>query len=249
MRRYLLPIMILPLFFLACNEDEVKVFDGQSQLYFDKFYMNALKPGTEGADSTVMSFFFYPEGTKTIDVELVVDYSGLPFTEDIPFQLKVIDEGTTATAEEYTLADEYLFHARPIVEGQKDIQDTITVAFHLTERIKDLASGVRLVVELVPGEGVGLGQYERRRAVIVVSNMAEKPDWWDDEVRLNLLGDYSQMKYKLFVQHADPEMSLNKEMIETRPDLAIALVLKFKEWLIANPGQVDEFDNEITVVI
>lgn len=249
MRKYIF-IIILPLFFLlACENEDIKLFNGQPQLYFDKFYMNALKPGTEGADSTVMSFFFYPEGTGTIEAQLVVDYSGLPFSKDIPFGLKVIEDGTTAVAEEYTLATEYLFHARPIQPGQRDIQDTISIQLHLSERIKVLENGVRLEVELVPREGVGLGQYERRRAVIVVSNMAEKPDWWDDEVRLNLLGDYSQMKYKLFVQHADPEMTLNKEMITTRPDLAITLVLKFKEWLIENPGQMDENGQEITVVI
>lgn len=40
-----------------------------------------------------------------------------------------------------------------------------------------------------------------------------------------------------------------EKMIEERPDLAIGLVLKFKEWLIANPGQKDEYGNDITVVI
>ena len=87
-------IMLMFLSFFSCNEDDIKVFDGQAQLYFDKFYMNALQPGTEGADSTVMSFFFYPDDTKTIEAEVVVNYSGLPLTADIPFTLKVIGEGT-----------------------------------------------------------------------------------------------------------------------------------------------------------
>ena len=100
--------------FYSCNEDEIKIFDGQSQLYFDKFYMNALRPGTEGADSTVMSFFFYPYGTQTIEAEVVVNYSGLPLTDDIAFSLKVIEEGTTANKDEYDLDDQYIFHARPL---------------------------------------------------------------------------------------------------------------------------------------
>ena len=93
-------IMLMFLSFFSCNEDDIKVFDGQAQLYFDKFYMNALQPGTEGADSTVMSFFFYPDDTKTIEAEVVVNYSGLPLTADIPFGLKVISEGTTANEDE-----------------------------------------------------------------------------------------------------------------------------------------------------
>lgn len=96
---------------------------------------------------------------------------------------------------------------------------------------------MRLFVELIPGEGIGLGQYERRRAVIISSYVAEKPTWWDSEVELTLLGVYSSTKYKLFVEHADPEMTMDREMFEERPDLAIGLVLKFKEWLIANPDK------------
>lgn len=249
MKKYLYSIiMLMPLFLFSCNEDKVEVFNGQGQLYFDKFYMNAFSPGTEGADSTVMSFFFYPDGTQTIEAEIVVNYSGLPLTADIPFELKVIKEGTTATDDEYDLDDQYVFSARPLNEGQLNIQDTIKVHLHLSERLKSLDKGVRLLVELVTGEGIGVGQYERRRAVIISSYVAEKPGWWDKEVELTLLGRYSSTKYKLFVEHADPTMSMNKQMIEERPDLAIGLVMKFKEWLIANPGQEDEF-GVITVVI
>ena len=225
MKRYLyFMIMLMFLSFFSCNEDDIKVFDGQAQLYFDKFYMNALQPGTEGADSTVMSFFFYPDDTKTIEAEVVVNYSGLPLTADIPFTLKVIGEGTTANEDEYDLDDQYVFHARPLLEGQLDIQDTIKIR---------------------------LGQYERRRAVIISSYVAEIPDWWKEngEVELTLLGKFSNTKYKLFVEHADPGMTMDEKMIEERPDLAIGLVLKFKEWLIANPGQKDEYGNDITVVI
>ena len=250
MRRYLyFVIMLMFLSFYSCNEDEIKIFDGQSQLYFDKFYMNALRPGTEGADSTVMSFFFYTDGTQTIEAEVVVNYSGLPLTDDIAFSLKVIEEGTTANKDEYDLDAQYIFHARPLQKGQLDIQDTIKIRLNLSERLKKLEKGVRLFVELIPGEGIGLGQYERRRAVIISSYVAEKPTWWDSEVELTLLGVYSSTKYKLFVEHADPEMTMDREMFEERQDLAIGLVLKFKEWLIANPGQKDENGNDITVVI
>lgn len=87
--------------------------------------------------------------------------------------------------------------------------------------------------------------------MIISSYVAERPDWWKEngEVELTLLGKFSNTKYKLFVEHADPGMTMDEKMIEERPDLAIGLVLKFKEWLIANPGQKDEYGNDITVVI
>lgn len=250
MKRYLYFIItLMPLFLFSCNEDDIEVFNGQAQLYFDKFYMNALPPGTEGADSTVMSFFFYPDDVKTIEAEVVVNYSGLPLTGNIPFTLKVIEEGTTATSDEYDLEDQYEFRAKPLTEGQLDIQDTIKIHLHLSDRLKTMEKGVRLLVELVPGEGIGVGQYERRRAVVISSYVAEKPDWWDKEVELTLLGTYSSTKYKLFVEHGDPTMSMDGKMIKERPDLAIGLVMKFKKWLIANPGQKDEYNNEITVEV
>ncbi|MEI3423403.1 MAG: DUF4843 domain-containing protein [Butyricimonas faecihominis] len=197
-----------------------------------------------------MSFFFYPDDTKTIEAEVVVNYSGLPLTADIPFGLKVISEGTTANEDEYDLDDQYVFHAKPLLEGQLDIQDTIKIRLNLSERLKKMEKGVRLFVELVPGEGIGLGQYERRRAVIISSYVAERPDWWKEngEVELTLLGKFSNTKYKLFVEHADPGMTMDEKMIEERPDLAIGLVLKFKEWLDPS-GQKDEYGNDITVVI
>lgn len=248
MKRFLY-FVLLSMAFCSCNEKDIEVFDGQAQLYFDKFYMNALKPGTEGADSTAVSFFYYPDGTETIEAEVVVDYSGLPLTADIPFALSVVKDGTTANEDEYDLDDRYVFHAKPISEGQLVIQDTIKIRLKLSERLKNLEDGVVLLVELVPDNGVGVGQYERRRAKIISSYSAVKPDWWDKEVEVTLLGKYSQIKYKRFVEHADPDLTVTKEMIKERPDLMIGLVLKFKAWLNANPGQLDENGDEITVVI
>lgn len=47
----------------------------------------AVAAGTEGADSTVMSFFFYPDDTKTIEAEVVVNYSGVLKTVFCKFRI------------------------------------------------------------------------------------------------------------------------------------------------------------------
>ena len=51
--------VVFVLLAVACNKDDISVFNGKHQIYFDKFYMNALSPGTEQADTTRASFFFY----------------------------------------------------------------------------------------------------------------------------------------------------------------------------------------------
>ncbi|MCR9011018.1 DUF4843 domain-containing protein [Gabonibacter chumensis] len=248
MKKYILLLIWMPMFLISCNREKIEVFHGTSQIYFDKFYMDALKPGTKQADSTVMSFFFFPEDTKEIEVPLVVQFSGVPLTSDLKFGLKVVKEATTANADEYKLDEYYTFHAKPIVPEQLEIKDTIHVKLLYTDRLKTLEGGVRLVVELVPMEGLELGQYERRRAVIISTALESRPEWWTQEVEITLLGRYSQKKYKLFLQHADPKGELNEELITNRPDLAIEYVLRFKKWLTDNPGQTDEY-GEITVEI
>ena len=45
----------------ACGEKDIAVFEGRNQIYFEKFYMNALYPGTKEADTTRTSFFFFPD--------------------------------------------------------------------------------------------------------------------------------------------------------------------------------------------
>ena len=50
MKIRLLAILIpLTCIFSACSEKDIETFHGRHQIYFDKFYMNALYPGTEEA--------------------------------------------------------------------------------------------------------------------------------------------------------------------------------------------------------
>ncbi|WP_294143351.1 DUF4843 domain-containing protein [uncultured Sanguibacteroides sp.] len=236
MKKYLFSFSILmTIFFFSCDEDKVLTFHDGHEIFFDKFYMNAFSPGTEEADSTVTTFFFYPEGTKNIEVELGVLLSGMPLTSDITFGLKVIEEETTANADEYKLDDYYTFHANTIGEDAKEIRDTIKVKLIRSDRLDDMPEGVRLVVELVPSDGVGLGQVERRRAKIILKTTAKKPDWWTQEVDDGLLGKYSDKKYYLFLNYVDKEAQMNEELIEKHPDEAIKLAMEFKEWLAKQP--------------
>lgn len=115
----------------------------------------------------------------------------------------------------------------------KEVKDTIEVSVLHSDRLAELGTdGVRLVVELVPNADVDLGQYERRRAVIVWSEVEAKPDWWTHEVEWTLLGAYSYEKYKLFLQVVDTEGEFNENLIKNYPARAIAMVTEFKQWLL-----------------
>lgn len=246
---YLLP---LPAFSLlsSCQEEALKTFGDEHYIYFDKFYKNASAPGKETADSTLASFFFFTDDVNTIDVPVVVHMAGRDLAHDETFQLKMIPEMTTATANEYKLDDHYTFRARPAAEGATNRSDTIIIKMFRSARLGSMPHGVKLTVELVPMGGLRLGQTERTRAILVLTRDAIKPKWWNREVTDNLLGEYSSRKYKLFLMNVDKKAKFNGDLIRTAPHKAIELVMQFKKWLADHPAEaVEEDGSKMTVKV
>ena len=174
--------------------------------------------------------------------------AGRDLEKDEIFRLKVVPEMTTATSDEYKLADRYTFRARPAAKGATNRSDTIGIKMYRSARLKDMPHGIRLTVELVPMGDLRLGQTERIRGIITLIRDAVKPKWWDKEVTDNLFGAYSSRKYKLFLLYIDPGATLNEEMLKTAPYKAIELVMKFKKWLTDHPDQAKEEDGSIMTV-
>ena len=82
-----------------------------------------------------------------------------------------------------------------------------------------------------------VGQFERSKAVIHLTKDAVKPEWWTLEVSAGLLGNYSSLKYKTFLENIPGAYSLDGNMIKSAPDEAIKLVKLFKQWLAENPTE------------
>ena len=239
---YLLSMTAVLGMFTACQEDELKLWGNEHHIYFEKFYKDAIAPGKERADSTLTSFFFYADDVNNLEAKLVVNMTGRLLEKDLPFKLKVVDEMTTANANEYTLQDQYVFRAHHVNDTATNQRDTITVKMHRSARLASMPNGVRLTVELVPLGDLKLGQTERTRAVIILTRDAVKPVWWDAEITNNLFGEYSSRKYKLFLLNIDPGATLNADMLRQAPYKAILLVRKFKQWLQEHPSQAVEED-------
>ena len=232
-KRYLLPIALWGVALCSCSEDNIEEFHGERQIFFDKFYMNALSPGTEEADTTRTSFFLVGEDENELCVKLAVQLSGDVPTHDLTFGLRAVPEGTTAEATEYALDEQYVFHARPVAEDAEDLRDTIEVTLKRSARLDEVGvQGLQLEVELVPSEELGLGQYERRRAVIVWTNVLAQPEWWDYEVQYMLLGEYSYDKYRLFLEVVPGAAEIDETMISEQPSRVISMVSEFRQWLM-----------------
>ena len=236
------------LLFLSCEEKDTPLFQDGHEIYFEKFFVDAMPPGTEAADSTIASFFFYPDNTEDIEAPLVVKLSGTLLTSDLKFGLKVIPEGTEATSDEYTLDDFYTFSANTVGEDALEVKDTIFIKLHRGNRAEELVKGIPIVVELVPNDEVRLGQVERIRAKIILTTATAPPDWWDKEVEDNLLGVYTEKKFKCFLNNVDKKAEMSALLIKERPDRAIQLTLQFKTWLAKQNPPIEELDGTLMEV-
>jgi len=252
MKKIIILSFIIASFFNSCKTEEVPIFNEENRVYFENFYMDAFAPGKEEASVNSNSFFFYPTGTKTMTIPVTVILSGKKLESDKTFRVKVVnkedvdleldEEYTTANPSEYTLEPSYTFHANTITEESIDIRDVFNVTINYSDRLDSNPDGYKLVIELVPTEGMGVGQYERRRAVIVFSKNPSKPKWWDDEVTDNLLGEFSVKKFKLFLTHADVNSFVNKKSIEETPGKVKEIVFTFKSWLANQASPILEED-------
>lgn len=233
-------------FFSSCEEKDIPYFGTERFVYFDKFWKDASYPGTEKADSTNITFYFVDENEPGATADIIVVLAGRALEKDLNFKLKVVEDMTTALPAEYTINSSYVFRALPIPDGASQIQDTIHIQLNKSERLNTLKDGYRLVLEIVPDNEVKVGQYERSRCIIRVTKDPSKPEWWNLEVDLNLLGTFSPKKYQLLLENIPGAKDLNKEMVEQRPDLARKIALEFKKWLIEHPSYDDD-DELITV--
>lgn len=240
MKVYILFAIIGVMLLGACSEQDIEPFGERHEVYFYKYFMDEAAPGTAKADSTDVTFFFAKPTDDHVMADIVIALAGRPLTRDLHFGLRVVDDMTTANADEYVLEDSYTFRARPIPEGASLILDTIQIQMNRSARLDELQEGVRLVVEIVPTEELQVGQYERSRAVIHLTKDAVKPEWWTPEVAAGLMGPYSSLKYKTFLENVPGAYDLDGKMIKEAPDEAIKLVKLFKQWLAENPMQEED---------
>lgn len=236
----------------ACSEQDIESFGTQRFVYFQKFWKDAPAPGTEKAEKTGVSFFFAEDDDTHVFADLQMVLAGRPLTEDLHFQLRVVEDMTTALPGEYSLDEFYTFRAKPLASDATQIDDTIHVKINRSKRLETMKEGYQLTLEIVPSNGVLAGQFERSRAVLQITKDPVRPDWWTKEVEESLLGTYSAKKYKLFLRNVEGAETLDGTMIKEHPDRARQLVMNYKRWLEVQNKETlwdDELQGYITVKV
>jgi hypothetical protein len=222
MKKYIVVLIGLLFLVSACDEKELQIYKSDSFVSFIK----------SSSDTTVFSFFFYRD--DVVEYPMIVRLTGDP-GEARSFKMVANKEQSTLSEDLYNIPDNYTFR-----EGM--LQDTITVT--LKNHADLLTNQYVLVLELKDGDGLLSAGGSYGKAVLKVSDKAEKPDWWDDYFARDYLGKYSRKKFELFVQVAGEGDLGDKTQGEKR-----VLTLKFKHWLEKqNPPIYDEENEEEMVV-
>jgi hypothetical protein len=164
----------------ACKKDNIMLYNGDSYIQFSKSYI----------DSSLFSFLALPdkdEATVAMPVELV----GKPEDKDRTYKIEVDKSLSSAADANYSVPASFTLRAGHIVD----------TAWITLKKTPDLAvKPVKLVLKIAASDELQTGQAEYTLSILYISNVIARPDWWDENVTDNFLGDYSDKKYKLFIQ-------------------------------------------------
>ena len=136
----------------------------------------------------------------------------------------MVEDETTADVADYTVEKQQIFHAGKFSD---QLKVTVNKTAHLDTEV------VNLTVRLVPNETFGLAEYLGEKmnekaitATVTFSNKMSKPDWWDDDIIQNYLGEWTEFKYQRFIESCGGEVL---DLSEMTADEKSVLALKFKD--------------------
>ncbi|MHA4810226.1 DUF4843 domain-containing protein [Flavitalea flava] len=176
---YYLPALAL-LTVAACKKDKIQLYKGDSYIQFSKNYI----------DSSLFSFLALPDKQEAL-TPMPVELVGPPENRDRIYKIEVVKELTSATDANYSVPVSFTLKAGHLTD----------TAWITVKKTPDLAvKPVRLVLKIVSSEDLKTGQSDYAVSILYISNVIAKPDWWDENMTDNFMGDYSDKKYKLFIQ-------------------------------------------------
>ena len=177
---------------VSCEEEGLLVNDNTVS------YLTFAKDMTK--DTTTVTFQMYNDGVDAV-IPIEVHISGKLQTEDLHFTVSIDEGRTTLDGALYELPSDC------VVRGGM-LTDTIYVTFKNAPSLRTQTK--ILALKFDEREGVRTGDHHYARALIAVTDRLFKPDWWSvndvgtednpwNSVDLYYLGEYSETKYKMFL--------------------------------------------------
>lgn len=236
-KKYIGSICMLILLLASCSQDDLMKYDlSKHSLYIPSI--------AENRTDTAFFSFKHHLNVDNYEVRFLVKMNGQFLEEDKIFKIEVVEEKTTASPKDYTLALEQTFHANVL-------EDSIHVILHRTPHLTE--DQVRLTIRLVPNENFDIAPYigdnnfntisrESITATISFCDMISQPEWWDARITNFYFGAYSDNKYKYFIASSGVSDLTGYTSTEIRE-----MLMKFKDDISAN-NWTEEDGSPITIV-
>ncbi|HEY8388234.1 MAG TPA: DUF4843 domain-containing protein [Parasegetibacter sp.] len=205
-KRYVIHLLGILLVFAACKKQTIPLYDAP-------WFINFSNPVT---DTISISFFFYP-GQNQVEVAMPVKLTGFMPQEDIEYKIQVSNE-STALAAHFDVPSTFVYRKGMLADSAKVV----------VKKAADLATKtVLLILDITGGDKVYAGQTTHLRRVIKINDMVSKPNWWDANMERFYLGEYSEKKFRKFMEVVGVGDITPYSAAEQR-----ALMLQFKYYLI-----------------
>ncbi len=219
-KKILLFIMALGLF-SGCKIDELEFFGEERFIYFPTINREHTINYTLG-------------GLEEDVVKIPLRYSGRYYTENREYKIQIVqEEGTPenpiVNAEEgveFSLPEKLIF--RTAQKEQQRYADNLDLKVMKSDRMN--TEVLNITLRLVSNENFTAAVRDSMTMNIKVTNMIAKPYWWTSEIAEAYLGEYSNIKYKLFL---DNVYDGDYGQLEAGEQYYYAL--QFKKWLEENP--------------
>ncbi len=211
MKRTILLFLLAALSFSSCNEKMIPEFGYDRYIYMD-------------GDEQTFSFSFISTTEDTYRLAIPLTFAGRPLTEDLTYAVSVDPSSTLIAGTEYEFPD--------LIFRKGYLKDTLYLTLHRTERMSE--NTFTLKFDLASNENFQATQTGKLTAEVSVSDILSQPLWWNQQVIDNYLGEYSDKKYELFVQHG-----YAGDFGALEADMKYYYAMKFKMYLESNP----QYDN------
>lgn len=181
MKRFpILYIIFLSVLAVSCKKEQMKAYSSDHFLQFTQ----------SETDTLTLSFFFHA-GKNDVDVVMPVRLVGLMPEKNLTYKIKVDAKATTAMPKNYSLSEQFEFKTGQAI-------DSAFVTIHKSTEL--LTSEYMLALEIIAANDLLPGQSSHIRKIIKINDKVSKPVWWNADMDRFYLGNYSERKFRKFME-------------------------------------------------
>ncbi|MEF2576379.1 MAG: DUF4843 domain-containing protein [Bacteroidales bacterium] len=178
----------------SCKVQEVDVFSAkESYVYFKRYIKN--KEGKNVRVDTSMMSFSHHYGVTEFTQDYYLGLVGQVPEKDLTYEVQIVEDGTTATPDQYSLPEKFVFR-----KGRLEEVFPITV---YKNKIKEGDEKV-LKLRLVDSDDLKVAFNNPTDSYTDIqfrfNNKISKPLWWDKNITGAFFGEYSYKKYETIIK-------------------------------------------------